>query len=60
MEGEWVNFFKTHEVGEIIRAKRRVVTFGYQQKKDIDYFETFAATPNAASIRLLLATVLKE
>lgn len=36
------------------------LTLGTNRGKALDYLETFAATPNAASIPLLLATVVEE
>lgn len=57
--GKIFDRWKTNEPGEITRAKSRLIAFGYQHKEGIDYFETFTATPNAASTRLLLARVVK-
>lgn len=49
----------TNEFGGGIGAKRGLVAFGYQQKQRIHYSETSAATPDAASIHLLLATAVQ-
>lgn len=58
--GKWVYRWKTDEHRGITRAKSGLVAFGYQQKEKIDRSEKKAATPNAASIRLLLATAVKQ
>lgn len=58
--GEWVNRWKTYKHGEITRAKCRLVAFGSLQKEVTACFKTFSATPNAASIRLLLATAVRK
>lgn len=51
---------KTNKYVEIIRARSRLVLFGYLKKEGIPYVDTFAATPNPASTRLLLATAVEE
>lgn len=50
---------KMKELGNIIPARSRLVVLGYQQEEDIDYSETFAASPNVASTHLRFATAVK-
>ncbi|CAN0508127.1 unnamed protein product [Discosporangium mesarthrocarpum] len=40
-------------MGLVTRAKARLVAKGYNQKLGVDYFETFAPTPAASTVRLL-------
>lgn len=44
----------------ITSTKSCLVAFGYQPKEGIDFSDSFAPTPNAASIRLLSAPAGKE
>lgn len=60
IDGRWACHWKTNELGEITHAKSRLIVIGHRQEEGILYFDNFAATPNAASIRLLLATASKE
>ena len=41
--------------GSIDKYKARLVAKGYNQKKDIDYFDTFAPVTRISSIRFLIA-----
>ena len=43
-----------------MKAKARLVARGFSQKEGIDYFETFAPTPSAVSIRLIAATSVEN
>ena len=43
----------------VVKAKARLVAKGFSQVEGVDYFETFAPTPNAASIRLVAALACK-
>ncbi|CAN0506022.1 unnamed protein product, partial [Discosporangium mesarthrocarpum] len=50
---KWVFKWKTDEIGIITRAKARLVEKGYNEKPEVDYFEIFAPTPAASTVRLL-------
>ncbi len=44
--------------GVFEKHRARIVTKGYLQKKDIDYFESFAPTASHITIRLVLDTTV--
>jgi hypothetical protein len=46
---------KEGENGDMVRNKLRLVAQGYNQKKGIDYEETFAPVAHLEAIRILLA-----
>lgn len=46
--------------GKVVRYKARLVAQGYGQKKNVDYFETYAPVANMSTIRLLLAMSICE
>ena len=54
IDGKWVFMWKTDSNGYITRAKARLVARGFRQVEGVDYFETFAPTPTAATIRLAI------
>ena len=51
---KWVCKVKYRQ-GQLERLRARIVALGYQQRKGIDYFESFSPTASHTSIRLLLA-----
>ena len=51
----WIFKKKLKPDGSINKYKARLVAKGYNQKKDIDYFDTFAPTTRISSIRVLIA-----
>ncbi|KAI1001584.1 hypothetical protein K3495_g6616 [Podosphaera aphanis] len=55
LTGEWVFKRKTHADGSLDKYKARWTARGFTQRQGIDYFETFAPTPQSDTIRLLLA-----
>ncbi|CAN0484778.1 unnamed protein product, partial [Discosporangium mesarthrocarpum] len=57
---KWIYKWKTDEMGIVTRAKARLVEKGYNQKPGVDYFETFAPTPAASTVRLLTAVANEQ
>ena len=52
---KWVFRNKMDESGVVVRNKARLVAQRYNQKKTIDFYETFAPVARLESIRMLLA-----
>lgn len=57
---KWIYRVKTDHMGKIIKYKARLVAQGYNQKKDVDYFETYAPVASISIIRLLLAMSVSQ
>ena len=49
---------KSIEFSEVTEPKARLVAKGFSQIPGVDYHETFAPTPSASSIKLLVATAI--
>lgn len=56
----WVYKVKTDPTGKIVKYKARLVAQGYNQKKDIDYFESYAPVASISTIRLLLTMSISQ
>lgn len=54
LTGKWGFKHKTHADGSLDKYKTRWTARGFTQQKGRDYFDTFAPTPRADTIRLLL------
>ena len=39
----------------MVKIKSRLVTKGFSQAQDVDYFQAFAPTPSSASIKIVAA-----
>ena len=52
---KWVFIKKLDEHGNIVRNKAKLVAQGYNQKKGIDFDETFASVVRIEAIRMLCA-----
>ena len=52
---KWIFKKKLKVDGSIDKHKARLVAKGFTQKKDIDYFDTYALVTQIASIRVLIA-----
>ena len=50
---KFLRVWKGNELGEVIKPKSRLVSLGYSQTEDVNYFETFLPTPSPSSIKLL-------
>ena len=53
---KWVYKVKVARDGTVERYKARLVCRGFEQRKGVDYEETFAPVARGESIRLLIAT----
>ena len=52
---KWIFKRKLKQDGSIEKYKARLVAKGFKQRKDVDYFDTFAPVTRIASIRVLIA-----
>ncbi|KAJ9684091.1 hypothetical protein PVL29_016537 [Vitis rotundifolia] len=52
---KWIFKRKLKQDGSIEKYKARLVAKGFKQRKDVDYFDTFAPMTRIASIRVLIA-----
>lgn len=59
LRGKWVFDDKRGEDGKMTRFKARYVAMGFTQKKNVDYFDTFAGVVIGKSFRIMLA-ILNE
>ncbi|CAM9597236.1 unnamed protein product, partial [Sphacelaria rigidula] len=60
ISAKWVCSWKTDADDTVTKAKTRLVARGFRQRFAVDYFETFAATPSMASIKLVMAVAVQE
>ena len=51
---KWIFKRKLKPDGSIEKYKARLVTKGFKQKKDVDYFVTFSIVTRISSIRVLI------
>ena len=52
---KWIFTVKRRPDGSVVRFKARLVVQGFRQKKDVDYFDTYAPIARTTTIRLLIA-----
>ncbi|CAM9727669.1 unnamed protein product [Ascophyllum nodosum] len=57
--GKWVRNWKTDDRENVIKPKSRMVARGFDQINNVDFSETFACTPSAASVKIVV-TVANE
>lgn len=57
---KWVYKVKTDPTEKIVKYKARLVAQGYNQKKEVDYFESYAPVTNISTIRMLLAMSISQ
>ena len=53
--GKWVRKWKTGDRGSVIKPKSRMIARGFGQVHNVDFSETFAPTPSAASVKIAVA-----
>ena len=51
----WVYSYKQDKDGLIVKTKARLVAQGFMQREGVDFFQTSAPTPAAASVKVVLA-----
>lgn len=51
LPGRWLYKWKVNKHNEVVRAKSYSVIKSFVQEKEVDYFDTYAPTPSASSIR---------
>lgn len=60
ISSKWVYKIKTDPTGKVIKFKARLVAQGYNEKKDVNYFESYGPVANISTIRLLLAMSVSQ
>ena len=56
----WVFAWKVDKDGNIVKPKARLVARGFSQVHTVDFLETYAPTPAASSVKLLVAIAVKN
>ena len=51
--------WKVDKDGNIVKPKPRLVARGFSQAHTVDFLETYAPTPTASSVKLLVAIAAK-
>ncbi|CAN0358558.1 unnamed protein product, partial [Hapterophycus canaliculatus] len=51
----WVFSYKSDKDGMIVKTKARLLAQGFMQREGVDFFQTSAPTPTAASVKIFLA-----
>ncbi|CAM9837291.1 unnamed protein product [Sphacelaria rigidula] len=60
ISAKWASSWKTDADSAATKGKARLAARGLGQRFAVDYFETFAATPSMASIKLVMAVTVQE
>ena len=58
--GKWVRNWKTDDRGNVIKPKSRMVARDFGQIPNVDFSETFAPTPSAASVKIAVAVAIEK
>ena len=56
----WVFARKVDKDGNIVKPKARLVARGFSQVHTVDFLETYAPTPAASNVKLLVAIAVKN
>ena len=56
----WVFSWKVDKDGNIVKPIARLVARGFSQVHTVDFLETYAPTPAASSVKLLVAIAVKN
>ena len=59
VSARWVFIWKVDKDGNIVKPKARLVARGFSQVHTVDFLETYAPTPTASSVKLLVAIAVK-
>ena len=60
VSARWVFAWKIDKDGNIVKPKARLVARGLSQVHTVDFLETYAPTPAASSVKLLVAIAVKN
>ena len=60
VSARWVFAWKVDKDGNIVKPKARLAARGFSQVHAVDFFETYAPTPAASSVKLLVAIAVKN
>ena len=60
VSARWVFAWKVDKDGNIVKPKARLVARGFSQVHTVDFLETYAPTPAASSVKLLVAIAVKN
>ena len=60
VSARWVFAWKVDKDGTIVKPKARLVARGFSQVHTVDFLETYAPTPAASSVKLLVAIAVKN
>ena len=60
VSARWVFAWKVDKDGNIVKPKARLVARGLSQVHTVGFLETFAPTPAASSVKLLVAIATKK
>ena len=60
LDAKWVFSYTTNKDGTITKTKARLVTNGFSQVQDVEYFQTLAPTPSPASVKILAAVANEQ
>ena len=50
--GKWIRNWKTDDRGDVIKPKSRMAARYFGQIHTVEFFETLASTPSAASVKI--------
>ena len=56
----WVFAWKVDKDGNVVKPKARLVARGFSQVHTVDFLETYAPTPAASSVKLLVAVAVEN
>ena len=60
VSARWMFPWKVEKNGNIVKPKARLVARGFSQVHSEDFLETYAPTPAASSVKLLVAIAVKS
>ena len=60
VSARWVFAWKVDKDGNIVKPKARLVARGFSQVHTVDFLETYASTPAASCVKLLVAIAVEN